>query len=78
MANEEIMNRIENTLDEVEDTIATIERIPRMNLNGTTRKQQVIIISTVAVVSSAATVVVSRLVKKVRARKQQSVVHLAN
>jgi flagellar basal body-associated protein FliL len=54
MANKETMDVIEKTLDVVEEQIETLERIPKVHLNGTTKKQQIVILATVAVVSAAA------------------------
>lgn len=49
MPKQETMDAIEKTLDTAEETVHTLERIPKMNLNGTTRAQQILILSTVAV-----------------------------
>jgi hypothetical protein len=45
---------VEKTLDVVEDTIETLERIPKANLNGTTKTQQYVILGVTAVVAAAA------------------------
>lgn len=44
---------ISETLDIIDETLDTMERIPKLRLNGTTKKQQVIILTTVAVVAAA-------------------------
>lgn len=54
MPKPETMEAIENTLGTIEETAATLERIPKVNLNGTTKKQQIIILGTVAAVSAIA------------------------
>lgn len=57
-------------LDVVEETVEAIERIPSLNLNGTTKKQQIIILGTTAVVSLLVGGTVSHFVtKKVLATK---------
>lgn len=54
MPSKETMETIEKTLDVIEDQIETIERIPKVNLNGTTKKQQVIILGVTAIISFVA------------------------
>ena len=53
MAKQATMDAIESTIDTAAETVDTLERIPRVNLNGTTKQQQIIILSMVAVVSAA-------------------------
>lgn len=53
MANSDTMDAIEKTLDVVDETLETIERIPKVNLNGTTKAQQVIILCVTAGVAAA-------------------------
>lgn len=55
MPTKETMETIEKTLEVVEDQLETIERIPKVNLNGTTKRQQIVILS----VTAAASAVVS-------------------
>lgn len=55
---------ISETLDAVDETLEAIERIPSMNLNGTTKKQQVIIFVTVGLVSVAAGAVAAHFLTK--------------
>lgn len=66
MANEKVMDILEETMDTIEDTLDTIERIPRGRLNGTTRKQQVIIITTCLIAGAAVGGTVAYLVTKKR------------
>lgn len=54
MPKPETMETIENTLGTIEETAATLERIPKVNLNGTTKKQQFIILGTTAAVGLVA------------------------
>jgi len=54
MAKKETMDAVETTIDTVAETVDTLERIPQVRLNGTTRNQQVLILSTVAFVSATA------------------------
>jgi hypothetical protein len=58
------LDAVETVIDQVDETVDTLERIPNLALNGTTRKQQIVIL--VATALSAATVagVVSHLVTK--------------
>lgn len=51
-------------LDVVEETVETIERIPNLNLNGTTKKQQIIILGTTAVASLLVGGAVSHFITK--------------
>lgn len=51
MAQKETLNKIENTIDGAAETLDTLERIPKLALNGTTKKQQAIILGTTAGVS---------------------------
>lgn len=53
MAKQATMDAIETTIDTVEETVGTLERIPNVNLNGTTKNQQLLILGTVAVISAA-------------------------
>lgn len=64
MANEKVMDVLEETMDVIEETLDTIERIPRGRLNGTTRRQQVIIIGVCLVAGAAAGGTVVYLVTK--------------
>lgn len=59
MAKQETMETIEKTIDTATETIDTLERIPKVNLNGTTKKQQVIILGTTAAVSLIAGVLLT-------------------
>lgn len=68
MAKQQTMDAIEHTIDAVEDTAQTLERIPKVNLNGTTKNQQVLILATVAVVSAAAGVATTIAVMKGKLR----------
>lgn len=70
MAKQETMEAVEKTIDAVEDTVETLERIPNVNLNGTTKGQQILILSTVAVSSAVvATVLTSFVQRKLAERK---------
>jgi hypothetical protein len=44
MAKKETMAAIEATIDTVDETVGTLERIPKVNLNGTTKQQQILIL----------------------------------
>lgn len=44
---------VEKTIDVVDEQVSTLERIPQVRLNGTTRQQQIIILSVTAGVSAA-------------------------
>lgn len=64
MATQETKEKIEKTVDVVDETISTLERIPKVNLNGTTKSQQVIILGTVFAVGAIAGPVVVSYVKR--------------
>lgn len=64
MAEKQTMDAIEKTIDTTEDTLNTLERIPKLALNGTTKKQQVVILGTVAGVSALTGVVFTVLAHK--------------
>lgn len=64
MAKKEHLDAIENTLDTVTDTVETLERIPKVNLNGTTKNEQLLILGTVAVVSVTIGVLGNNLIRK--------------
>lgn len=66
MASAETMENIEKVVDAVEDTLETVERIPKVNLNGTTKKQQVVILGLTAFSSAAAGGAIAYLVTKKR------------
>lgn len=61
---EATMEAIETKLDSVTDTLGTLERIPKVNLNGTTKQQQVLILSTVMVASASIGAVAMRYAMK--------------
>jgi hypothetical protein len=48
MASKNTLNKVETAIDTTSETVETLERIPKLALNGTTRKQQAIILGTVA------------------------------
>jgi hypothetical protein len=48
MASEKVLETIEHSLDAIEETLDTVERIPKVNLNGTTKKQQMLILAVTA------------------------------
>lgn len=52
MDKETTLNAVEKTIDVVEEQIETIERIPKLALNGTTKRQQMVILGVTAVVSA--------------------------
>lgn len=60
----DVQNIVEETVDVVEETLDTIERIPNLNLNGTTKKQQIIILGATAVVSALVAGTVSHFVTR--------------
>jgi hypothetical protein len=64
MAEKQTMDAIENTIDTTGETLQTLERIPKLALNGTTKKQQVIILGTVAGASALTGVVFTVLAHK--------------
>jgi len=65
----------EETVEVIEETLDTLERIPRVALNGTTRAQQILILSTVAATSAViAGVVVGKIVQKRMNLKIDSIV----
>lgn len=64
MADQVIMTKIEKTLDATEDTLETLERIPKLALNGTTKKQQLIILGTTAGVSMLAGILLTRAAQR--------------
>lgn len=53
MAKEEVMDVVEETLDVIDDTLETLERIPKVHLNGTTKAQQIVILSVTFTVGAA-------------------------
>jgi hypothetical protein len=59
MASKEVLDKVENTLDSTADTLETLERIPKLALNGTTKKQQLIILGTVSGVSALTGIVLT-------------------
>lgn len=64
MAEKQTMDAIEKTIDTTGETLNTLERVPKLALNGTTKKQQVIILSTVAGVSALTGVVFTVMAHK--------------
>lgn len=53
MTTEATLNTVEKTLDVIEDQLDTLERIPKVHLNGTTKTQQYVILGVTAAVSAA-------------------------
>lgn len=51
-AKAKVVEAVEKAVDIAEETLETVERIPKADLNGTTKKQQYIIIGVTAVVSA--------------------------
>lgn len=70
MAKAQTMDAIETTIDTVTDTVDTLERIPKVHLNGTTKGQQILILSTVAGVSVALSSVATYKVMKRKLRRK--------
>lgn len=68
MAKQATMDAIENTIDTVGDTYDTLERIPKVNLNGTTKNQQILILGTVAGMSAFAGIALYHGVRKAAIR----------
>lgn len=68
MAQKQTMDAIETTIDTTGETLQTLERIPKLALNGTTKKQQAIILGTVAGVSALSGVVLTVLAQKGKLR----------
>lgn len=64
MAKQETMEAIEDALDRIDDTLVTLERIPKANLNGTTKNEQIVILTTVAAVSGVASVAAYIFIKR--------------
>lgn len=73
MVAQETMDAIEKTVEVVEETFDTVERIPKVNLNGTTKAQQYVILGVTAGVSAAlGSFVTYRLVRnKLKLRYEQ-------
>lgn len=59
MVAKETVDAIEKTLEVVEDQVETLERIPKVHLNGTTKAQQIVILSATALAGAAVGVGVS-------------------
>lgn len=78
MASKEVLNKVENTLDTTAETLDTLERIPKLALNGTTKKQQAIILGTVAGGSLIAGMMLSttahKIVHKLRLKKNHKTI----
>lgn len=55
---------LSETMDVIDETLDTMERIPKADLNGTTKKQQIIILVTVGVISAGVGAAVSHYVTK--------------
>ena len=66
MAAKETVDAIEKTIDVVEETLDAVERIPKVHLNGTTKRQQLIILGVTVAVSSIAGAVSGYFVAKKR------------
>jgi hypothetical protein len=77
MAKPEHMDAIEKTIDTVEETVSTVSRIPKVALNGTTKKQQIVIIGTCVGVGVALGVAghhtIMKGLNKLRRKKASSV-----
>lgn len=63
---EKVIEAIEPVVEEVVEDIETLSRIPKLWLNGTTRKQQILILSATALVGAAAGTGLSLTVLKKR------------
>lgn len=61
---------VEQVVDAVDETVDTLERIPNLALNGTTRKQQVVILAATAVAAGGVGAAVSHFVTKKVLRAQ--------
>ena len=72
---EKALDAIEPVVEQIEETVEAVERIPRLRLNGTTRKQQIIILTFTAVTSAVVTgVVVRHIVRKRMTYKYEEIV----
>lgn len=74
MADKQTMEAIEKTIDSTADTFHTLERIPKADLNGTTKQQQVLILSVVSLASLAvgAGLTYGWVVSRVKARQKKN------
>lgn len=72
-AKEAILDATEAVIDTVSETAETVERIPNLHLNGTTRKQQIVILTFTALVSAgvAGTAVYFLTKKKLETRYEK-------
>lgn len=80
MAKQETMDVIEKVIDTTEETVGTLERIPKANLNGTTKQQQILILTTVAAVSAATGAVATYYIikGKIQFRRQKKAAVVSN
>lgn len=69
MTSSKTMEILEETVDAIDETLDTLERIPKANLNGTTKGQQILILTFTAGVSAALGGFVAYKVTKEKLRK---------
>lgn len=69
MTSSKTMEVLEEVVDTVDETLETLERIPKANLNGTTKGQQILILTFTAGVSAAAGAFVAYKVTQKKLRK---------